>query len=379
MDVLYLSISMGAGHLKAAEALKEYVDQMYPNSRSLVIDTFKYINPLVHKVFVDGYLNIIKRIPCAYGAVYRMSEQLDNINKLSHALSKMFSYKLIKLVEDFKPSIIVCTHPFPLQIVACLKKEKKISIPAIGILTDYTNHPFWFQENIEAYIVAHENIKQDMINTGTPESRIYSYGIPVSKAFLERRTKKDLLQKYGLENKLTVLIMGGSLGFGDIKNIFLAFLDTKKDAQIIVVTGKNTKLKQQLQAYNKNHNKKVILLGYTNEIPNLMDVSDLIITKPGGMTITEALIKELPIFIISPIPGQEERNSHFLTINGIAERIQKDTDVSNFVNKLIDNPYKLATMKKMSQKASTPNSGYKIVSLMEELIYANTTLTKDST
>lgn len=191
MDVLYLSISMGAGHLRAAEALKEYVDEMYPDSRSLVIDTFKYINPLVHKVFVDGYLNIVRSIPYAYGALYRMSEQMDNMNKLSHALSKLFSYKLMKLIEEFKPSIIVCTHPFSLQIVSCLKKEGKITIPCIGILTDYVNHPFWFHDNIEAYVVAHDNIKHDMITSGIPEHRIYSFGIPVSKVFLQKNQKRN--------------------------------------------------------------------------------------------------------------------------------------------------------------------------------------------
>ena len=358
---------MGAGHLKAAEALKEYVDQRYPDSRSLVIDTFKYINPLVHKIFVDGYLSIIRKVPFAYSALYRMSEQMDNMNKISNALSKMFSYKLAELINDFNPSIIVCTHPFPLQIVSCLKKEKKIAIPLVGILTDYVNHPFWFHDNIEAYVVAHENIKQDMINSGTPENRIFSYGIPVSQIFLKRDSRTKLLRKYGLEDKLTVLIMGGSLGFGNIKKMFLSFLNSKRDLQLIVVTGKNKKLKHQLQKYLGQHTKNVLLIGYTNEICNLMDIADLIVTKPGGMTISEALLKELPIFVTSPIPGQEERNSYFLTSIGVAEKIQQDEDVQLILNKVLDNPHQLTCMKERSKKLSMPNSGYKIIHLMKKL------------
>lgn len=368
MNVLYLSISMGAGHLRAAEALKEYVDQMYPESRSLVIDTFKYINPLVHKVFVDGYLTIVRSIPSAYGGLYRMSEQSVNINGLSRILSKLFSFRVARLVEEFNPSIIVCTHPFPLQIVSHLKKQKKINVPSVGILTDYVNHPFWFHENIEAYVVAHDKIKQDMINSGTPEKHIYCYGIPVSKVFLQKESREGLLCRYGLEDKFTVLIMGGSLGFGDIKKAFLSFLNCRKDIQTIIVTGKNKKLMLQLQNYLGQHTKNIRLIGYSNEICALMDIADIIVTKPGGMTITEAFIKELPIFIMSPIPGQEERNSQFLTNAGAAKSISKDADVYNLIHNIIDNPYIMAEMKEKSKKLSTPDSGYRIVQLMERLV-----------
>lgn len=368
MNVLYLSISMGAGHLRAAEALKEYVDQRYPNSRSLVIDTFKYINPIIHRIFVDGYLSIIRNIPYAYGTLYKMSEQMDNMNKLSNTLSKLFSYKLLKLIKDFNPSIIVCTHPFPLQIVSCLKKERKIYTPAIGILTDYVNHPFWFHDNVEAYVVAHDKIKQDMVKCGIPKTRIYSCGIPVSKIFLKKKPRHKLLKNYDLKDKFTVLIMGGSLGFGNIKKVFLSFLRSKRDIQIIVVTGKNKRLMQQLQSYIGKHNKKVLMIGYTDEICNLMDIADLILTKPGGMTISEALIKELPIFVMSPIPGQEERNSNFLTSTGVAEKIHTEKDVQNIINTAFDNPHKLLYMKEKSKKLSLPNSGYEIVHLMETLI-----------
>lgn len=368
MKVLYLSISMGAGHLRAAEALKEYVEQSYPDSRSLVIDTFKYIHPMVHKIVVDGYLSIVRCIPSAYGALYRMSERMDNINKLSIALSKVFSYKLIRLIKEFNPSIIVCTHPFPLQIVSCLKKENRINIPAIGILTDFVNHPFWFLDNIESYIVAHNQIKQDMVNCGIPENRIYTFGIPVSKIFLSKNPRKILLEKYGLKDKFTVLIMGGSLGIGDIKKVFVAFLKSNRDIQIIVITGKNKKLKNQLQSYIKQFNKNVLLIGYSDEIYNLMDIADIIFTKPGGMTISEALVKGLPIFIMSPIPGQEERNSYFLISNGAAEKIHTEEDVQNVINTLFDNPHKLKVMREKSKKLSLPNSGYEIVKLMETLI-----------
>ena len=368
MDVLYLSISMGAGHLRAAEALKEYVDQRYPDSRALVIDTFKYINPVVHKIFVDGYLNIIKNVPFAYGALYKMSEQIDNMNKLSNALSKIFSYKLVKVIKEFNPSIIVCTHPFPLQIVSCLKKEKKIDIPSVGLLTDYVNHPFWFHDNIDAYVVAHNKIKMDMVRCGILESRIYSCGIPVSKVFLRRSPRDRLLEKFGLEDKFTVLVMGGSLGFGDIKRVFLSLLKSKRDIQLIVVTGKNKRLRQQLQSYVIQYDKKVLLIGYTNEICDLMDISDLVLTKPGGMTISEALVKELPIFLMSPIPGQEERNSSFLTSNGVAEKIDTEMGVHSIINEVLDNPNRLLCMKEKSKNLSLPNSGYEIVNLMEELV-----------
>ncbi|MDQ2086053.1 glycosyltransferase [Herbivorax sp. ANBcel31] len=369
MDVLFLSISMGAGHLKAAYALKEYIEKKYPHSKNMVVDTFKYVNPLAHKLIVDGYLKTIKLNPKLYGKLYNLSEYKKGLSKVSHFISVMLSYKIEKLVKEFKPSVIVCTHPFPLQMVSYLKKENKIFTPTIAVLTDYVNHPLWFHKNIEAFIVGHEYIKQDMIRCGIPRETIFSYGVPVSQIFLNKKKKTVAKSELSLDDKFTLLIMGGSLGYGDLESTFINFAKSFREVQLIVVCGKNKKLKKKLENISYAFNKNIKVYGYTDNISKLMDASDVVVTKPGGMTISEALIKELPMFIISPIPGQEERNAKFLVTSGAAIIISKNDDVENILCQTLDNWLRFEHMKKMAKNLSMPHSGESILKLMEDLAY----------
>lgn len=369
MDILFLSISMGAGHLKAAEALNEYVKGRYPHSRTLIVDTFKYISPAVHKFFVDGYLGLIRHKPAIYSMLYKMSEQSSNVNILSMLISRMLALKIERLIEEFHPSIIVCTHPFPLQMVSCLKAANKINVPLVAVFTDYANHPFWLQDNVDAYVVGHEKIKKDMIAQGILPGRVLSCGIPVSPRFLKTTSKKTARKNLGLYDKFTLLIMGGSLGFGEIEKTLLALINNfYENLQIIVVTGKNHKLKNRLDILNKNNRIKLLILGYTDNVSELMDASDILITKPGGMTVTEALVKGLPMIIASTIPGQEERNADFLINSGVALRTADTDTLISVIDDLIKNPEKINNMKKKCINLIDPKSGQRIMFLMENLI-----------
>jgi len=369
MDILFLSISMGAGHLKAAYALKEYVEKKYPHSKNIIVDTFKYINPLAHKVIVDGYLKMIKLKPRLYGKLYSLSEYKEILNKLSNIMNIMLSPKIERLVKEFNPSVIVCTHPFPLKMVSYLKKENKISTPAVAILTDYVNHPLWFHKNIEAFIVGHDYIKEDMIRCGIPRKTIFSYGVPVSQIFLEKKEKSLARKELSLEDKFTVLIMGGSLGYGNLESAFRGFGKCSREMQLIAVCGKNKQLKKRLEKISLSFkNKKVRILGYADNISTLMDAADILVTKPGGMTISEALVKELPMFINSPIPGQEERNAKFLVTSGAAVTISKNDDIENILCQTVDNQTRFRHMKEMAKTLSTPYSAKNIVNLIEGLL-----------
>ncbi|NSW92223.1 MAG: UDP-N-acetylglucosamine--LPS N-acetylglucosamine transferase [Firmicutes bacterium] len=387
MDILFLSVSTGGGHIKAAEALKEYVKEQYPGSRCLIVDTFRYISPLVDKFIVGGYLNMIKKIPFLYGSLYKLSENNKNIIDMTYTISCLFSYKLIPLIRNFNPSIIVCTHTLPLQMVSHLKQEKMISVPIAAIVTDFVHHPFWKLENVDALIVPHDKIKLEMIQAGIPGNIIYPYGIPISEGFLKKYDRKKFLRALGLEDKLTGLIMGGSLGIRSVYNSFEMLVKSKRGMQIIVVTGKNTTLKKRIESrfplycsnysnngnnysniYNNNYNQKAIrVFGYTNIIPCLMDISDFIITKPGGMTISEALVKGLPIFLTSPIPGQEERNSHFLVSSGAAIEIKPGDDPDYALANTLDNTSKLKNMKEAAKYLARPYSCYDTALLLEKL------------
>lgn len=368
MDVLFLSVSVGGGHLKAAEALKEYVEKAFPGSRNLIVDTLKYVNPLVDKLVVGGYLRAAKSVPGVYGILYALSESCKGINIFSQTANNLLSSRLQTLIDEFRPSVIVCTHPFPLQMISSLKRRNKINVPAVAVLTDFVNHPLWLHDNIEAYVVSHESLKSGLAGMGVPGQLIHTCGIPISDSFLRAKSKNAARNELGLEDKPTFLVMGGSLGFGRIYDVFLSLVKCKKDLQVVVITGKNQSLKNKLEKCSYEMDKCVKILSYSDRVADFMDASDFIITKPGGMTAAEALVKGLPMLIISPIPGQEERNAHFLLNNGAAVRILGHDNIDSLLHQVMDDPLRTMHMREMAGRLARPNAGRDIVRLLEKLV-----------
>jgi processive 1,2-diacylglycerol beta-glucosyltransferase len=386
MNVLFLSVSTGEGHIRAAEALKEHIEDNFSDSQCKIIDTFKYINPFLDKLVVGSYLNLINKLPVLYGNLYKLSEYNESIINITNSLSRLFSCKLIPLIKDFNPTIIVCTHTLPFQMVSYLKEKSVISIPLTAIVTDYVYHPFWKLNNIDALIVPNEKIMSDMIEADIPKNIIYPYGIPLTEKFLNKKNKEEIMSNLGFEEKLTGLIMGGSLGIRSVYSSFKMVFKCSEEMQIIIVTGRNTyikkKLEKELAHYKINNpdksslvesnsyicnNKKIILYGYTDKISELMDISDFIITKPGGMTISEALVKELPIFLAFPIPGQEERNCRFLVENGMAIYIEPKKNLNYILNDFFYNNPKIEDMKKQARTFARPDSCYNTALLLNKL------------
>jgi len=368
MKVLILYVSVGTGHMKAAEALKESIEKQFNGWSVDVLDTLKYINPIIDKVIVSSYLGTLKRSPKLYSMLYTASGTGTGIYDMSKALNKLLAYRLKGLIKDYEPSAIVCTHPFPMQMLSSLKEKNKLNIPTVAILTDYVVHSLWLDSGMDAFVVANEIMKTEMINRGIPSNIIFPYGIPVSPKFLTAVDRKSLLSELGLANKFTVLVMGGGMGFGNIENTMASLLDCDIDIQIIAVTGTNQKLKSHLEESAKNSSKKVLILSYTDRINELMDISDLLITKPGGMTVSEALVKGLPIFIISPIPGQEEGNASFLIRSGVASKIDNSSQLVEVLSQVANDPVTLNTMRQNSKFLGKPHSSADIATLLGRLV-----------
>lgn len=371
MKVLLLTAATGGGHARAAEALAECLERKHPDWETVIADSLKCISPVVDKMVVGSYISTVKNIPGLYGTLYDLSEKGMAITDLTRALNRLLSYRFRSYIEDVKPSVIICTHSIPLQMLSSLKRANRINIPVIGIVTDFTSHLFWKLNGVDALVVAHGHIKEDMVDMGIPSPVIHTYGIPVSSAFYKKGDRRRLLSELGLRDKPTLLIMGGSLGFGQVKDIFKSLLKYDRDIQLIAVTGRNERLRKQLEELSQGCGKRVIVLGYTYRVHDLMDVADFIITKPGGVTVSEALVKRLPIVITPPIPGQEERNARFLEGEGAAVRLPDESSLERVLYPLMNDPERIAAMKKMAGLLACPNAGEDIVGLVEELAYSN--------
>lgn len=368
MKILFLTAATGGGHIKTALALMQQMEKQIPDCKTRLVDSLKYIHPLVDRLVTGTYLHTIKSVPGLYGKFYDLSEKGELITDLVKGFNYILSRKLLSLFAQYGPDAVVCTHTMPLQMLSHLKQKGMLNIPVIGIVTDYTHHFFWKLKGIDAFIVAHECIKDDMVKMGICEDRIHALGIPVTENFLSSKERCMILKDMGLENKPTLLLMGGSLGFGGLQSVFSSLLKLNRDIQIIAVAGCNKKLQNQLETLAQGTQKTVKVLGFTDKISELMDAADLLITKPGGITISEALIKKLPFLIMTPIPGQEERNARFLVNSGAAVRLHSYEDMEAVLKRILDRPSALHRMSEAAKKLARPHAGKDIADLVEELV-----------
>ena len=368
--VVILYAAVGGGHFKAAEAIKNYISENIPNCDTEMLDALKYTNKAIDKIVISSYVNMARYSPELWGDIYKLSKKQYSVANFSNAVQKLLSLKLVKYFKEQKPDVIISTHPFITEMCAVIKKKGKINPKLNVILTDYASHRFWElkPEYVDNYFVANQEMKMSMAFNGIDEDKIHVTGIPVSPAFLKTYNKSEIYNEFGLsENKKTVLIFGGGeYGLSNIKKFYSGLLDVKEDIQVVTIAGKRTKSQKMFSEIADEYNKKVIILGYTNKIPELMQIADLVISKPGGLTTTEILTSNVPFAIINPIPGQEEENAEFLLNNGAAVRIFDSKKTKPFLENLLNDPVRIENMKKMQKHIARPNSTRDIVNKIFE-------------
>lgn len=364
MKILIFYAAYGGGHLSAANSIKQYLDENYKDVQTNLVDCIKYINKGIDKVTTFAYNEMAKKAPWAWGKIYSHSQK-GAMSHISNMANKVMSIKLNKLFEEYNPDIVISTHPFGSQMTAFLKSKGKTNCKLASVMTDFASHDQWLvgHEYIDFIFVSHEGMKKEIISKGINSSKIYATGIPLSNRFLGHFDKSEIKKSFELSlNKKTILFFGGGeFGLGKDKTIkiFNSFLENiKDDYQLVVISGKNKKMQEQFEKQAQG-NSNVKVYGYTNKVPELMSISDLVVTKPGGLTITESLSSGLPIVVINPIPGQEVENAEFLEKKGVAIWIKKNDNPDQIISSLLKDKEKLKQMrinsKLMAKKHSTEN------------------------
>lgn len=364
MKILIFYASYGGGHLSAAKSIKQYIEANYPYNEIQMIDCMKYINKGIDKLTTGFYNMSAKKAPWAWGITYKLSST-GPIFEISNFNNRVMSLKLDQLFKEFNPDLVISTHPFSTQMTANLKKLKKTNCFLASIMTDFEPHNQWLvgYEYIDCIFVSNEKMRQKIIDKGIPDSKIFTTGIPLSNKFLEHFDHETIKKSFDLDlNRKTILFFGGG-EFGLAKSqtidILKAFINNLDDAyQMVVISGKNEKIKHKFESLvkYKKVEKIVKVLGYTNQVPELMSISDLVITKPGGLTVTESLASGLPIIAINPIPGQEVENAEFLEKSEVALWLKKDDNPDDFAKNLLSDVSKIQHMKINSKLIAKRNS-----------------------
>lgn len=377
MNILILSASTGGGHMRASKAIESYMIKQDKDINVKIVDSLLYISPILNKTITSGYVYLATKTPKLYGKLYDLSNKDRKFSNFVTRINNIFANKLLPLIDDFKPDVIITTHPFPTEMVSRLKLKNEINIPLICIMTDYAPHKAWLSEKVDAYIVANDDMVAKMVAQGVSEEHIYPYGIPVDEVFFEEEEKQLVLEELNLDKNLpTILMMAGSFGVANVFDIYANIIDIDLDFQIILVTGKNKKLYNQFEEVVGNSPKNTKLIYFTNEINKFMQASDIIITKPGGLTVTEALACNIPMAIFDAIPGQEEENAEFLIKHNMAVRISDGNSCREAIVRLLEDNGKLENMKEACKSFDKNDSSKNIFLLLNELIENNIIINK---
>ena len=373
--ILIFYASYGGGHLTAAKSIENYLKQNYSNTSIELIDCMKYINKPIEKITTAAYREMAKKLPWAWGKIYSDSQK-GPLAHITTRSNKIMAIKLLRLLREKQPDLIISTHPFGSQMCSYLKRKEKIHAKIATIMTDFAPHDQWLigKEYTDYYFVAHNKMKDYLKLQNIEDNKISATGIPISSRFLEDFDTNSILKSFGLDpNKQTILFFaGGEFGLGKNQtiNIFECIINNFKNIQMVAIAGKNEKMKKQFE-YIVNlcgRENSIKVLPFTDKVPELMHISDLVITKPGGLTVTESLASNLPILVINPIPGQEEENAEFLEENRIAIWLKKKDDVEQVLNNLLNNKEKLLEMKENTKKLANKYAARDICKILMDNI-----------
>jgi processive 1,2-diacylglycerol beta-glucosyltransferase len=363
---LIFYISRFSGHYHAAVAVEKGLFQLNEDAEIKKINTFEYTNPILGRVINKAYIEVIKKKPEIWGNIYDNPDVLEKIKKARATLHKFNMTKIKKLITKFTPDVAICTQAFPAGMIADYKRVTGIYLPLISVLTDHAPHSYWLFDEVDHFVVPARETGDVLIKKGIPARKIKVYGIPVDPKFARKNDVSWMKQDLGLTGSgPIILIMGGNQGLGAMEEVVKSLLKDKDHKyQLIIVAGSNKSLYYRLTRLAEIiPERNMAVLPYVDNIDELMDLSDAIVTKAGGMTTSEALIKNLPVFVVSPIPGQEKFNSEYLVNKGVAIEIEDLESVHDKINQLFDDREFLCVMKEKIKEIARPDSALDIARL----------------
>ena len=372
--VLILYAAYGGGHYSAAKSIKKYLDDNY-EVETEIIDCIEYINKVLNKVTTGAYKEMAKKAPNLWGKVYSNSQK-GILGHVSSRTNKMMAIKLKNLIKEKNPDLIVSTHPFSSQMVSYLRRKQKIFCKLVTVLTDFAPHEQWLigHEYTDAFFVSNDKMKEQIIEYGVAPQKVHVTGIPLSERFFEHFDKDKIYNEFNLDKTKPVVLFfgGGEFGLGKDRTLKVleSIINNLSSYQIIAISGKNKKMNTSFHELvdKLDVNDRVKILEYTNQVPELMSISSLVVTKPGGLTTSESLASGLPILIINPIPGQEEENANFLESHNVAVWLKNNENPNKVIHELFKYPNKLEEMKDNAKKLAKKHATEDICTDIMKLI-----------
>ena len=366
--IALLSVSAGAGHVRAAQALAASAQRRGTALEAVHIDVMDMVPTLFKKLYAESYLSVVNTAPDLWSWMYKRMDvprPTSYVSKLRQAIERLNTGKLIKRLDELKPDAVICTHFLPAQLLSRLTRKKDFHAPVWVQVTDYDVHGMWIHDHLAGYFAADEEIAWRMRDRGLPADQVHVTGIPIHPVFAEKRDRATCAAELGVDpRRTTILLMSGGFGVGAIDQLADRVLALPGDHQVIALAGKNAKLLDQLKVVAKRYPGRLFPLGFTTTIERVMTCADVAVSKPGGLTTAECLAVGLPMIVVSPIPGQEERNADYLLENGAALKACDGAALAFRVRELLANPTRLTTMRANAKRIGRPTAATAVLDVV---------------
>jgi len=372
--VLILSSSVGAGHVRAAEAIEAALRQLRPDATVKNVDVLRLTNRMFKFLYGDTYLHLVNRAPHVVSYFYDLFDRpksgaRDREDKLRMLWQKMNLKRFRRLLADEPWDLVINTHFLSAEIIAGLRRDEKLSVRQVTVTTDYETHRMWVNQPCERYFTATREGTLTLEALGVPASEIVQTGIPVHPLFAQPRDVGATLAKYGLSaDRPRVLLMAGGHGVGPVEHQFEALLNVEMPIQILAVTGRNEKLKAKLEEVPCPPRHHAKILGFTKEIDELMAIASLVVSKPGGLTTSEVLARNAVMVMVNVVPGQESRNSDFLLENGAAIKVNHISALAYKVESVLRDTARMERLRANVRRLAKPRAAFDVVERSLELI-----------
>jgi processive 1,2-diacylglycerol beta-glucosyltransferase len=364
--ILILSASVGSGHGRAAQAVELALRELRPDTSIANIDVLDLTNPLFRRLYGRGYFDLVANAPHLIGYLYdRLDKPLRRwerpIDRMRFGMQGLNMRHLVDLLTSRPWDLAINTHFLPAEVIANLRRSGRVEFPQVTVTTDFDAHRLWFNPPCEHYFTATQEGRSNLAAWGISLEQISATGIPIHPAFSRHRDAWACKRRLGIpDDRPVILQMSGGLGIGPIEKLHRELLDVSRPLQLLVVTGRNAKARQKLEAMPCPAHHRRIIFGFTDRMDELMAAADVIVSKPGGLTTSEALSRGAAMIIVDPIPGQETRNSDYVLENGAAIKVNNLASLGHKLATLLGEPGRLAAMRLAALKLSRPRAAFDI-------------------
>jgi processive 1,2-diacylglycerol beta-glucosyltransferase len=368
MRLLILSVSAGAGHVRAADAVAAAAKAATPAHETLHLDVLSLVPREFKKLYGEQYIKLVEKLPQLWSFLYSKTDRPSRdsfVGKLKRAIEGINTRKLSAEIEQFAPDAILCTHFLPAELLSRRKAAGKRVAPLWVQVTDFDVHALWVHEHVDHYCVASDEIAFRLAAHGVPREKIHVTGIPVMPQFATPLDRAVCAQELGVAaRKFTVLMMAGGAGLGGLDELAARLLELPDDLQVIALAGRNADLLERLRTLARRHAGKLFPLGFMTTVERVMAAADVVVTKPGGLSVSECLARHKPMLLVSPIPGQEERNADYLLEAGAAIKAVDGATLVFKLARLLAEPARMRAMSEAARRIATPHAAHDVVALI---------------